>query len=223
MIDTKRLPPWLFRIKVLVWDFDGTLYNEIPTAKQEIQNNVIQLISRSQKTSLAKAKQLFLKHYLRFNSSSRVLIHFGINRDYVLKGEWYGRTQLRHIKKDKKIKAMFEKLKSFRHILSTNATLVNTKKKLGKLGLSPKVFEKFFCHADLSGVLKPDPRAFGEILKYLQLPPEQVLYIGDREQTDLEPAKKMGMHTCLVWGESKAADICLPKVYDIVRMVSQKR
>ncbi len=58
--------------------------------------------------------------------------------------------------------------------------------------------------SDDLGVEKPAPGFFAEVLDRLDLPPEQVLYVGDRPDNDVEPAAAAGLRTCWLqrgpWG-----------------------
>jgi putative hydrolase of the HAD superfamily len=60
---------------------------------------------------------------------------------------------------------------------------------------------------------KPDPRIFQHLLAYWQLPPEQVLMVGDWASTDILGAHRAGMRAILIqarWSED-ALQIELPK------------
>jgi len=208
----------LKEIKVLVWDLDGTLYDEIPVIKKEIRSNVVKAISKVQLISLKQAEKLFAKTYKELNSSTKTMMKYGVDKKWILSGEWYNKAQLKYIKKDLRLKMMFDNLKNLIHIINTNGSILPTKKKLKKLGLPLDIFEKIYSNADMFGILKPDLLPFKKVIKYTKLLPENHLFIGDRDKTDLVPAKKIGMRTCLVWGQSKMADISLPRVYDVVEL-----
>ncbi len=45
--------------------------------------------------------------------------------------------------------------------------------------------------------------------------PDEIVYIGDREDIDIEGAKAVGMKTIFVGGESDKADASCQTVYDI--------
>ncbi len=55
--------------------------------------------------------------------------------------------------------------------------------------------------SEIVGDNKPSPKGFQYILSQTGLLPQEHLMIGDRVDVDLQPAKKLGMRTCLVtWG-----------------------
>lgn len=220
MSNKQLRPKWLSSIKVLVWDLDGTLYREIPEIKNGIHANAIACISRARAVSKSQAEELFEKTYQKLGSSTQTLIHLGVERAYVLSGEWYADVQLKFLKPDKKLVKTLAGLKNFRQFINTNGARSSTVKKLKRLGLKPSTFEKIFTNADMFGVLKPELLPFEKMLKYTGLPASAHLMIGDRDRTDLAPAKKLGMKTCIVWGKSELADISLPSVYQVADLVA---
>ena len=68
------------------------------------------------------------------------------------------------------------------------------------------------------GVLKPRPDPFLFTLQCTGLKPEEHLFVGDRDETDIAPAKKIGMKTCYVWGQSQVADISFDTVYQVSKI-----
>jgi putative hydrolase of the HAD superfamily len=82
------------------------------------------------------------------------------------------------------------------------------------LGISPSIFE-LIATSEITGTNKPDPAAFEFILSRTGLPAGAHLMVGDREDVDIEPAKSVGMHTCLVWGKGRISEYSLPSVYDV--------
>lgn len=212
-----KKPSWIKDIKVLVWDLDGTLYSEEGVIRKEIHKNVISIVSQHKKISFIEAKKLFYKLYNKFYSSTKTLLYLGVDKDYILAGSWYSQAQLKHLKKDQKLIEMFKKLKHLSHILSTNSEQSVTFKKLKILGFKTEFFDKIFTNKEMGGRIKPDPYAFEIVCRHTKLKPCQHLFIGDNENKEIIPAKKIGMRTCLVWGNSKLADVCLATVYDVVK------
>jgi putative hydrolase of the HAD superfamily len=115
---------------------------------------------------------------------------------------------------DKKLVSMFEALSRYRHFLFTNGIRGKIIESLAVLGVSPSTFQEIVT-PELVKVNKPQPEGFLHILKKTGLPPTSHLMIGDREAVDIEPARALGMKTCLVFSDkkSKVADITLHTVY----------
>lgn len=63
--------------------------------------------------------------------------------------------------------------------------------------------------------IKPSPRLFLQALGMLDLPPQEVLFIGDSLERDIAPAKALGVATCWVTacgGGADVADFCIPSI-----------
>jgi len=209
---------WIKEIKVLIWDLDGTLYHEIPELKKTILQNTVKVVAKTKRIPFPEAEKLFLKNYKRFKSNTKTLFHLGVDKDYVISGDWYNQAQLKFIKKDPLLANVFKKLQNLRHIIHTNSERKIALRKLKILGLDLNFFEKIFTSSDMLGKAKPDLAAFKLVLQFTKLKPNQHLFLGDSVGKEVMPAKKLGMRTCLVWGKSDLADISLKKVYDIVNL-----
>ena len=67
---------------------------------------------------------------------------------------------------------------------------------LAAMGLLP-YFDAVFASAAL-GVKKPDPAIYAHALKALDLRPEEVLFVGDRPDADVEMPRRLGMRSLQV-------------------------
>ncbi len=67
---------------------------------------------------------------------------------------------------------------------------------LASMGLLP-YFDAVFASAAL-GVKKPDPAIYAHALKALGVEPEEVLFVGDRPDADVEVPRQLGMQALLV-------------------------
>lgn len=72
--------------------------------------------------------------------------------------------------------------------------------------LKAKRIECFFDKIYLSyeyQITKPDIKFFKIVLKNFKLLPKEVIMVGDKEESDLEPAKKLGIKTILIDRKNK--------------------
>jgi 2-haloalkanoic acid dehalogenase type II len=74
-------------------------------------------------------------------------------------------------------------------------TASNGNADLGKIGLA-HYFERTVAARQV-GALKPDPAIFHKVIEGTDLRPEQVIYVGDDPQLDIQGARGAGMHP--VW------------------------
>lgn len=68
------------------------------------------------------------------------------------------------------------------------------------------------------GAVKPSLRPFEHALAQLKLSPHELLFVGDSVPRDIEPAKRLGMATCLVgqWAPESVTDHCVARLDALV-------
>ena len=212
----------LQEIKVLIWDFDGTLYKPIPALWQEIREAEYKLIEISRKVGREEAVRLFRDNYKKVSPSATETVAYltGLTTaQAAIQFENYF-DRCKYLRRDQKLIDMFEQLRRFRHFILGNGVMEKLVRTLAVLGVPVETFTEIVT-SETVGVNKPNEAGFRHILDKTKVPPAAHLMIGDREAVDIEPAKKLGMHTCLVWSKeiSMVADITLPTVYDVERVL----
>lgn len=210
-------------IKVLVWDFDGTLYHSNDALFTTIREAEFKVIMQHTGWDHAKTEEEFYKIYKVLTPSgtdtmSR-LANIPIHQAALETEKHFDRCP--HLAKDEKLITLFESLRSFRHVMLPNGIEENIRKCLDVLGLSQETFEKIIT-PETTLVSKPASKPFEDVLAYTQYAPEEHLMIGDRPDVDLKPAKELGMKTCLItWGQPVSekdeqwCDMLVPTVYDL--------
>lgn len=205
-------------IVVLIWDFDGTLYKPNPELFAVVREAEYQTIMHHTGWKRDKAIEEFTKlHKIVYPSATETVARITgmTTTQAALKMENYYDWRP-FLRRDKRLMKTFQALKRFRHFILANGVRDRIEKCLDLLGLPRKIFEQIVT-SEIVSVNKPHPDGFRYILNKTGLPPIQHLMIGDRLKVDLEPAKKLGMKTCLVWSEKQdpSADAVLPIVYDL--------
>ncbi len=204
-------------VKVIAWDIDTTLYKTIPELSVKLKNSCIEEVAKLKGIPFDEAKDVFEREREKCGSTFLTFMSLGWRGlEAVRKMESIEKKidKFSYIKKDPNLPILFSKLSGFRNFILRNGTRESTMRLLNNLGVNPKIFEGIITTED-SLLPKPDPAPFELLLKTTGLPPEQHVYIGDRDRVDMEPAKKLGMKTILVWGKSEIADLSLPTVYDV--------
>lgn len=85
--------------------------------------------------------------------------------------------------------------------------------------------------SDLIGVHKPHPEFFAAVADRAGIAPEQIVYVGDRVDNDVIPAKQAGMHAVLIrrgpWGylhaqrpEAAKADAVIDSLLELVDVIA---
>lgn len=205
-------------LKALIWDFDGTLYRQIPALWENIRDTEIQVIREHTGWSEEKAKEEFGKIHnvitpsgtkatsmLSHISNAQASIETSKLTDYAA-----------YLKKDDRLTKLFADLSGFTHYMLVNGSQESVARGLSFLGVTPSIFTEIVT-SETVGETKPSTKGFAYILQKTGLPPASHMMIGDREAVDLAPAKALGIRTCLVWSDQKSsiADITLSSVYDL--------
>ncbi|MFH2118659.1 MAG: HAD family hydrolase [Candidatus Paceibacterota bacterium] len=221
----KKSPPvWLKKIKLIAWDLDGTLYPPLSKVTDEIDQARITTIAQHLKISTDEAQQKFAKMYAQLHSTTEVLNKLGIEGEQFFIDFWDSFDLSKYIDPDPQLKKMFIKLKEEgrEHALLTNAnTQESVREKLKATGLSSDLFSAIFA-SGRTGIHKPAPEAFAQLWEQTPFTIEQIVYLGDKENTDIVPAKKLGLKTVLMdwWGEATTtqADLIVRSPRDFLKM-----
>ena len=202
-------------IRVHIWDFDGTFYKPNPELFHAVREAEYRTIMERNTWSHERAVSEFYKRRtpsatqtvanicgIKITEAAQQMESYFDRRDYVFK--------------DEKLIDMFQRLKNFTHYILANGTRKRLEETLIVLGIPVNTFVEILT-SERVGENKPSEKGFRHILSKTGLPAAAHMMIGDREAVDLIPAKALGMHTCLVWSDtkSKIADVTLSSVYEV--------
>lgn len=142
---------------------------------------------------------------------------FGIDRYRYFAATWNLDPQ-RYLQLNENLMPIMELVKDKAAVL-TSAPLVWAINALRYLGI-----DKYFKETLFTGegdIRKPNPEAFRQVSTYFKCPPEIVFSIGDQEQTDILPAKTLGMKTIIVGGKSIIADYSVKTIEDLPTLIKK--
>lgn len=190
------------KIKYLIWDFDGTLYQNQQLG-EGLELAYLNFLNKH--VSNKKSLTWFRKQTSNGNSWGQVISNqTNTSQIKVLDGAEKNFNKSKFLKPNKKLVNKIEQLQNFKHIILSNSRSSEVEKCLIKIGfrpqenLPPYPFVKIFGR-DNSLQLKPSLEAFKLVLDYTKENPKKHLMIGDSYQDDVEPAKRMGLQATLVW------------------------
>lgn len=219
--------PWLRQIRALGWDVDGTLYPSGTIPRALVREKQVALIAAKNGWGLTHARRELEALYTKFGSTTKALTALGVDGEEFFVKLWDELPLETYLSRDERLVHLFHDLVLHvpRQFIITNSnTVEQTERKIRLLGLSPRLFE-FVVSTVGMGVTKPDSQPFRVALEKLNLWPDTVLYVGDRVETDVVGAKRVGMRTCLVWSppshqatEGLKADISVKTVYDVATL-----
>lgn len=210
-------------VKFVGFDLDGTLYKPSKEMSDIIRNKISEKIleKRSDLKNLENARKLFENKYKELNSGTKVLKDVGFENPKKVMDECLATANITNfISKDiKLINLMNEIKKKYKSLyLITHSPKDSAEKKLQKIGISPELFDHtFFSNEEFN---KYDGGAFIEVMKKIGFgKSSEHVYIGDKLESDILPAKKLGMKTIAVWSSIPEADVSLNHIHDIKRVL----
>ncbi len=209
-------------VRVLIWDFDGTFYEPNPELFHAVRESEYRTIMEKTGWDRQKTITEFEKNYKKVTPSATQTVAklsgISTTEAALIMENYFDRRE--YVKPDDKLIRLFASLKHFRHFILANGTARRLKETLLVLGVAESVFEEIVT-SEVAGENKPSDKGFRYIMQKTGLPASSHMMIGDREAVDLVPARKLGIHTCLVWSEEKSAvaDVTLSTVYEVADLL----
>jgi HAD superfamily hydrolase (TIGR01549 family) len=202
---------WITDIQAIGWDLDGTLYRPGTIPLNIVYERQLKAVVDVKGWDPGHARSELERMYEQLGSYTKSLTALGIDGEAFFTQLWDELPLGSFLKTDKELVALFHRLPNYRHFVLSNSNRVDQiEQKLRLLGLDPGGFEFLLATVNM-GAVKPDARPFLAALERLgpefEAQPERVLYVGDRLETDVVGAHRVGMKAALVWGECEAADI----------------
>jgi HAD superfamily hydrolase (TIGR01549 family) len=208
-------------IQYLLWDVDGTLYRSNPALFQDIRQEILIRITEGLHVPMSNAEMLFQERYNRLGGSTAAVVDLGLDRRLILKAV-DAVDKSKYIRADKQLKHMIEvSLSGYTQLIITNTSRQGTFRTLELLELDPNLFKTIITADDVTHS-KPDPEPFLKALELTEASPPCHLSIGDREAVDIAPAKKLGMKTLIVWGQSQLADYSASTIQEIAAVLPRR-
>lgn len=205
----------LGNIKAIGFDVDGTLYQSPPTMSAEVGRILIAKAAEALARDPDELAEEYLTKRDEFRSNTKTLNSFGLDGEKIFQEVWDAIEVEKYVKKDRRLAKMIKELKQkYPLFIITNGTGKQVERKLTYLGLNYRDFNpRIYCYDQ--GWIKPEPAPFLAAIEALKLKPEEIVYVGDREDVDIEGAKAVAMKTVLVGHESAIADAIIETVYDL--------
>lgn len=202
-------------IKAVGFDVDGTLYHSTTELQIAVGKEIVEEAARIIGQDPDELAEEYLKRREQYRSNTMTLNSFGLPGEEIFQKIWNEVPLQKYIKRDPRLAKMLIKLsKSYKLFIISNGRLVEIKKKLKYLGVDDNWFDPLIACYD-HGWVKPEPAPFLAAIESLKLLPEEIVYVGDRQDLDVEGAQAVGMKTILVGGGSEKADASCEVVYDL--------
>lgn len=207
------------QIKAIGFDVDGTLYNTPDAMSVAVGKILIEKAAKLLSQDPDDLAEEYLRRRDEYRSNTYTLNSFGLDGQKIFQEVWDNIAIEKYVMRDDKLVAMIAKLKKkYQIFLISNGTGTQVERKLKYLGLNYKDFDpRIYCYDQ--GWVKPEPAPFLAAIESLDLKPEEIVYVGDREDIDVEGAQAVGIKTIYIGGTSGKADESIESVYDIMSVL----
>lgn len=207
--------PQFKNIKAVGFDVDGTLYHAPDAMSLEVGKILIQKAAQALSRDPDDLAEEYLRRRDEYRSNTYTLNSFGLDGQKIFQDVWDAIAIEKYVIKDPRLVTMIAGLsKKYRLFLISNGSGSQVERKIKYLGLNYHDFDpRIYCYDQ--GWVKPDPAPFLAAIESLNISPEEIVYVGDREDIDIEGAQAVGMRAIYVGGKSEKADASCERVYDI--------
>jgi HAD superfamily hydrolase (TIGR01549 family) len=156
--------------------------------------------------------------YIRYGSKTAVFAALGMSADYWPK--YFAQLdELRYLTPNDDVTSALLSLSECMPIsLMSNTRRARTEAILAAVQIPVSIFTNVLTGERIPRP-KPAPDGFKLIVEISGIPADQILFVGDREKADIEPAKSVGMITAFAWGVSSIADFSLNRMSDLIEIV----
>jgi len=206
-------------IKAVGFDVDGTLYHTPDAMTSEVGKILITKAAEALSQDPDDLADEYLKRRDEYRSNTQTLNSFGLEGEKIFQEVWDSIAVEKYVAKDPRLAKMIRQLKKkYKLFIVTNGSGHQVERKLTHLGLDYHDFDpRIYCYDQ--GWVKPEPAPFLAAMESLNLRPEEIVYIGDRVDVDIEGANAVGMKTIFIGGENDKADQSIASIYNLNQIV----
>lgn len=209
-------------MKTIIFDLDGTLYNFIGDSFKNsglydvVIKNTKDYISKQLNKTNIESQEIIDFIFKKYDNSISIGLEkeFNINRYDYFNTVWNIEAK-DYVEFDPKLEGFLIGLKNnFNLVLLSDAPRVWINKVLQHLNIE-KIFENSIYSGE-SNTRKELNNAFEELIKKLDIKESECIVIGDQEDTDILPAKQIGIKTVYI-GKNKStiADYTIDNIFKL--------
>jgi putative hydrolase of the HAD superfamily len=212
-VDTRTSATRLYA-RCILFDLDGTLYDS-PEYSKRLEEEIAKVVSEELSLNENYAKLLLERKRKEIGTLTRTIESMGVDRNHFYE-ELSRRIEPRlYISSNPKIHLTIEKLKriGFSIGLVSNSGRELVRKILDAIGVEAALFDTIVTSTEAQP--KPSPEPFLLAIESLGCDRDDAVYVGDREEAELRPARELGLKTILVSVEkqqSRWADVVVASI-----------
>jgi FMN phosphatase YigB (HAD superfamily) len=208
----------------VLFDLDGTLYDS-PSYSQRLDVEIAKIVSEMLKLPEDQARSLLEERRRTLNTLTGALRSLGLDREIFFMALAKRVDPRAYLGEDLVALKAIERLRAegFLIGLVSNSGRALVEEVLDAIGLRPEMFHVVVTSTEAEP--KPSPQPFLLALSHLGIDRGRAVYVGDRDEAELRPAKELGIKTILLdrtgIKKSRWADHVVGSVADIPSIVEQ--
>jgi len=192
-------------IKHVCFDCDGTLYETTAELNKDINLVVSEYLSKQLNMPRTDLMDDYLKRVKKYKTKTKAISSYGFSEE--IAREIINKIDIASfVKPDTKLVDMICELsaKGISVSIFTNNKSSTLENILDNLGFPKKSFN--FTVTAEKVPPKPSIEGYLHVLRESKTPAYNLLFVGDRLEADIEPARQTGMHTMQVRSPEKTID-----------------
>ncbi|RLF09950.1 MAG: hypothetical protein DRJ69_03835 [Thermoprotei archaeon] len=212
------------RLKALLTDLDGTLYREA-RYEAEIKRLTLEIVAEHLGVSIDEARRRLEEARRKLVTLTLSLEEVGVPRERFYE-ELSRRLRYRELlKPDPRIAELLNEVRrrGYKVAIITNSGRPHALRTMEALGVPLNAVDALVTSSDVSRP-KIDPEPYVKGLRLLSVEACEALYMGDRVEGEVKPAKELGMTTVLVSGtpvESPWVDFVIDSPFKVLGVLEE--
>ena len=188
-------------VKYIIWDFDGTLYQSKKLGT-DLRLVFLKIAKGKRKSVSSRVFNSYTKKHGSWSVAASKLT--SLPEAEILDMADTKIDKLKYTKTNLGLVRVIESTQDrYHHLILTNSTSQEVVSSLKKIGFDTTSsttgpFEKIFSR-DTTGLIKPNPKIYDQILAYTRSAKNRHLFIGDSLTHDIYPARKLGFMGLPIW------------------------
>jgi HAD superfamily hydrolase (TIGR01549 family) len=193
-------------IKEIWFDLNGTLTLQTPEFLNAQDALCFEAYAEATQQPLGdNIKEEYREAYKEHGSKSAMFKTLGMPKDFW--PAYFNRLdEAEYYQPDERIYKTVDAIRKVLPIgLLSNSEPDRVERTLRTVNIDPAWFTHILNSSHISEP-KPHPQGFELMIDCSNAKPEELVFVGDREDVDIIPAKRLGLITVMVWGRSNEAD-----------------
>ena len=209
-------------VRCVLFDLDGTLYDS-PEYSDRLETEIVRFVSERLELGESETKELLNQRRKQLGTLTRTIQSLGIDRNAFFDAMAARIEPSHHIPVDPMVHSVLETLRQrgFKVGLVSNSGRPLVRKILAAIGLEEDLFDVIVTSTEAEP--KPSPQPFQLATEKLACAVEEIVYVGDREEAEIRPARHFGLKTILVNRsgavQNVSADIVIRSVSEVLNVV----